>query len=624
MARELGAIGSGLESSFGDIVDMLRYGVTATGLNIEAAEGVAGKELASGGTDKYEFGHRPKLISGLDQTIMMVGRFQGAADVPFFNVIFATAIAAEADATARKIARDYPQLKLTKAQIKALARDLAHDPSPAMIVAAGDEANRFKLDYPTLGYRALQAIRNLPIEKYAGRHADSTWKAAFDWIIPFSKIPLGAADTAFFRYSPIGMARVGSRLIAARSAKAKKKEFTGRFATSDAFARDTAELYRQSIVGSLAWATLGILGSLGYVAFTGGGDDDDRQDIAAAREVLGERYTPEMIVGDQAFDLQRLGPVGQAAAVGARTLVAGKRRYDKQAQDYEPQLKRLDRAVSTGARAVALGTPLGQGAEDVVEALDSTGVGTGVGKFLVGKARAVVPGLSRDVAKITSPTKVIPEDNSGLGRLSGDLRSGVPGLREKMAPRLDALGRPVEEPGPFSFMRSLRPDAQIEELRDLDVGLSKPRREQGETAADYNRRVSDRGELFKTTLGELREDETMRGASADARRAVYERSLDARQMERAGKLSSGSVRIERQIEALRGDTFASLRSMPDYRTLSAKDQKAVRDLINEELERFTARASSVDQRGRLRREKAAKVPDWTPAELARAAMEAKP
>jgi hypothetical protein len=515
-------------------------------------------------------------------------------------------------------------LKLTKQKIKDLARDLANDPSPAMIVAAADEANRFKLDYPTLGYRALQAIRNLPIEKVAGRHVDRTWKAAFDWVIPFSKIPLGAADTAFFRYSPIGMARVGSRLVAARAAKARKEEFTGRFSTGDAFARDTAEMFRQSIVGSLAWATLGILGSLGYVAFTGGGDDDDRQDIAAAREVLGERYTPEMIVGDHALDLQRLGPVGQAAAVGARTLTAGRRRYDKETQDYEPQSQRLNRALTTGARAVALGTPLGQGNQDIAEALDSKGVGAGVGKFLAGKARAVVPGALRDVAKITAPTKVIPEDNSGVGRLSGDLRAGVPGLREKMAPRLDALGRPVEEPGPFSFMRSLRPDAQIEEIRDLGVGLSKPRREQGEAAADYNRRVSDRGELFKTTIGEMREDETMRGATSDARRAVYDRSLDTKQMERAGKLTSGSVRIERQIEALRGDAFGALRSMPDYRALSAKDQKAVRELVNEELERFMARASSVDQRGRLRREKAAQVPDWTPTELARAAIEARP
>jgi hypothetical protein len=56
--------------------------------------------------------------------------------------------------------------------------------------------------------------------------------------------------------------------------------------------------------------------------------------------------------------------------------------------------------------------------------------------------------------------------------------------------------------------------------------------------------------------------------------------------------------------------------------LSAKDQKAVRELINEELERFKAKASSVS-RGRFRKEKRARVPDWTPAELAKAAVEAR-
>jgi hypothetical protein len=75
--------------------------------------------------------------------------------------------------------------------------------------------------------------------------------------------------------------------------------------------------------------------------------------------------------------------------------------------------------------------------------------------------------------------------------------------------------------------------------------------------------------------------------------------------------------------ALRGDAFAALRSMPEYGRLSAKDQKAVRDLIGEELNRFKATASSVS-RGRFRREKRARVPDWTPAELAKAALEARP
>jgi hypothetical protein len=37
---------------------------------------------------------------------------------------------------------------------------------------------------------------------------------------------------------------VASRLRAAKAAKQKGEEFTGRYKTADAFARDTAELYR--------------------------------------------------------------------------------------------------------------------------------------------------------------------------------------------------------------------------------------------------------------------------------------------------------------------------------------------------------------------------------------------
>lgn len=121
---------------------------------------------------------------------------------------------------------------------------------------------------------------------------------------------------------------------------------------------------------------------------------------------------------------------------------------------------------------------------------------------------------------------------------------------------------------------------------------------------------------------EQSEDENVRGMSRDARRAVYEKSLDPQAMERAGKLSDGSVHVERQIEGLRAEAYAALRSMPEYGKLSAKDQKAVRDLINEELERFKATAAIVS-RGRFRREKRARVPDWTPAELAKAAVEAR-
>jgi hypothetical protein len=106
----------------------------------------------------------------------------------------------------------------------------------------------------------------------------------------------------------------------------------------------------------------------------------------------------------------------------------------------------------------------------------------------------------------------------------------------------------------------------------------------------------------------------MRSASPDARRAIYEGSLKPQAMDRAGKLSDGSIRIERQIEGIRGDSYAALRSMPEYQKLKAKDQKAVRDIVNQELGRFKAKAG----------QREAAVPDWTPGDLARAAMQARP
>jgi hypothetical protein len=302
--------------------------------------------------------------------------------------------------------------------------------------------------------------------------------------------------------------------------------------------------------------------------------------------------------------------------MGARIAAAGRRRYDTEAQDLEGQDKRALRVFGAAKKGLLLDNPIGRALTDVTEE-------SGEDDFIRNKARGVVPGIVRDVARMTDDTKRMADQGDLLGNIRGDIQSGIPGLRKRMQPRLDVLGRPVEELNPFSVLRSLRPDAQLEDLRRLDVGLSKPQREQGESAKDYNERVRERGEQFRRTLGEIREDETMREASADARRSVYAGALRPQAMERAGKLSSGSVRVERQIEALRGEAFASLRSLPEYGRLSARDQKAVRDLVNEELERFRARASSTDSRGRLRREKSAQVPDWTPADLAKAAMEAR-
>jgi hypothetical protein len=56
---------------------------------------------------------------------------------------------------------------------------------------------------------------------------------------------------------------------------------------------------------------------------------------------------------------------------------------------------------------------------------------------------------------------------------------------------------------------------------------------------------------FRIDLTE-RADPGVGGASREGRRAVYEKSLEPQAMERAGKLSSGSIRVERQAGARAG------------------------------------------------------------------------
>ena len=104
-------------------------------------------------------------------------------------------------------------------------------------------------------------------------------------------------------------------------AMAKGGEYTGRYKGEHAkqrFGEDTAELFRQGLVGSLSWALLGALGSFGYLSFTGGGEDDkDRRNVGNVREALRVGYGPEVRAGYYAFNLNRMGPVGQAAGIAA-------------------------------------------------------------------------------------------------------------------------------------------------------------------------------------------------------------------------------------------------------------------------------------------------------------------
>jgi len=618
---ELRGLGTGLRNAPRDVLDMFRYGITQ-GM-IEADDAEAGH---AGGTDKFELGHRAKLIPGLDQVLNFIGRSHGAADILFSNMVNATAISAQANAMARKIGKENG---LTGEEIKGLARDLAYRPSALMVTLADDATMRFKLDYPTLAYDALQKLRDLPnsvlgkaSEKGVGKAVDATWKAAMDFVVPFSKIPLAAVDTYLFRYSPVAFGRVAGRM-----AMAKGGEYAGRYKGEFArqrFGEDTAELLRQGLVGSLSWALLGALGSFGYLAFTGGSEDDkDRPNLKNAREVMRVGYGPEVGAGDYAFNLNRMGPIGQAAGIATRIYEAQKSRTNPKTGEPEETSKRIGRTVTAAKEGLLFNNPLGQAAKDI--AGDDTH-STSAGQYVAGKLRGFVPGAARDIAKIQSPTKRMPDEASTLGRLKGDLQSGMPvdigfGSRAQMVERLDALGQPIEETNPFAFWRKIQRNPQLEEMIRLGTGLPKPKRNAGESATEYNKRLAEQAETVKATLRRIASDTAQSGRSDAAKARIYSTELATDAMKRAAKLSEGSIETERELEALRADTYETLRQMPAYQKMKESGREAVRELVDEQLKAYRARAASSrtsKKTGKVSvvRERAARAADASASEIA--------
>lgn len=639
---EFRGLGAGAKEIPRDVLDMFRYGITRQMHMADDAE-----QGHAGGTDKFELGHRAKMLPGLDQVLNFIGRSHGAADVAFTNLVNATAIHAQANAIARKLGRAN---NLSKEEMKTLARDLAERPSALMVTLASDATLRFKLDYPTLAYDALQKLRDLPgtamgkaTEKGVGKAADSTWKAAMDFMVPFSKIPLAAVDTYLFRYSPVAFGRVAGRM-----AMAKGGEYAGRYKGEFAkqrFGEDTAELLRQGLVGSLSWVLLGALGSFGYLSFTGGGEDDkDRPNVKNLREALRVPYGPEVRAGDTAFNLNRMGPLGQAAGIATRIAEAQKPRTDPKTGEPEEAGKRIARTVNAAKDALIFNNPLGQAAKDIA---GDDSHSTSAGQYVAGKLRGFVPGLARDIAKIQSPTKRMPEESSTLGRLKGDLQSGIPvdvgfGSRDQMTERLDAFGRPIEEQNPFKFWRNIPRNPQLEEMERLGVGFSKPKRDKGETAAEYNRKITGytdpatgehvpgSADNLQKALRRIAEQSNYSEWSDRAKAHIYAEALTTDEkaklnISRMEKLSEESAQIEYEIEALRADAYESLRQLPSYQRLREAGKKAARKEIDDQLKLFRAKAESASRnkktgRVTIRREKMARLPEYDPLALARMAV----
>lgn len=171
----------------------------------------------------------------------------------------------------------------------------------------------------------------------------------------------------------------------------------------------------------------------------------------------------------------------------------------------------------------------------------------------------------------------------------------------------------------------------------LGTGLSKPKRNGDEIAVEYNRRIAGftdpatgervpgQADQTKDALRRIADDANQAKRSDVAKARIYNKELTPSVMKRTAKLSEESILTEREIEALRADTYEELRNLPAYREARTKERDAIRKVIDDALDDFRARAQSTrrSKSGKVSvvREKAAQLPDTDAQALARWALD---
>lgn len=618
---------------WGDTKDMWRYGTTRQLQSVEAARTQAGMKGAKAGAELYELQHMAKGGSRVgDKVLLGIGRIQGIADILARNVSSATALAYIADT----VAKDIGQKKgWNESQIEALRNDLIENPSVEMTVAAGEEAARFVLDYPTFVYEKMMQMRG------GGKTLPSKiWRALFDTLAPITKIPLAGVDQAFFRYSPVGAARFAARLYKSNK-ELKEKARLGKLGLPSpadtkspiekyVYGRDTAELLRQGAVGSAIWGATTALSLMGYIALTGG--DDDRERVDNARELLEEGYDPELQIGGIGIPLKKMGAAGQLLAATGAVWQSLRNTVNPVTGEQEPLYKTIGRVVKKGSGTIAADNPFGnliKGAYDLLGLeRESGGAASRFTSFAANRAVSFWPGIFQDIAKTMAPNQVIAEESGPLGRASSILKKSIFGLRNTLPEKLSALGTPVKELPKYSVpllvpkvWRTLKKDEQsqfIEKLQKSGIGLPKAKRQEGETAKEYNAKVKEQGKLLTKRLNQFtnpdRKEFYQRLTPAEER-GVYGLSLEPQALKHYGKISARSQRIEDVIYARQGAAYDLLTSNLEYQKLPAEAKAKAKQAIGQQLAEFKA-SPKTDQH----REKKARRPRFSAAKLARMAM----
>lgn len=386
----------------------------------------------------------------------------GSQDRPFFQSAFEQSLNDQASVAAINAG-------LKGKAAKDFIKKLVSEPTPELLQLARKDAERMVFQNETLLGKLGGAIQSVPGGEFA---------------VPFARTPAAVA-TQIVNYTPVGVAKTIIENIG-----------KGRFNQ-----REFVEGLGRGLTGTAILAIGWNLAEKKMINTTYPTTEKER----AQWELENRKASAVILDGKNQITAQSLGPAGNLLVVGAIAHEAAKDGKDESQSGFQAALSSFPGAIT---RSLLEQTFLQNTSQILEAAKDPVKEGPKLFQNLSG---SVVPTLVADVARSTDLTggkATIREPQN----IQEAIMNRIPGLRQSVAPGVDAFGRPrTTGQGPVITMvdpyrtTPLQGGPEIEELRRLqESGFSV-------TPVRQSKRLSIGGEAISLTKRQISELESTTG-----------------------------------------------------------------------------------------------------------------
>jgi hypothetical protein len=127
---------------------------------------------------------------------------------------------------------------------------------------------------------------------------------------------------------------------------------------------------------------------------------------------------------------------------------------------------------------------------------DSTRATSAAARVAGGMGLSLIPAVSaqRTIARVSDPVKREVKANSEWERFMNQVKNSIPGQKETLPPRVDALGNVVQDTDPMLGLLLRGPQTPVEEaVLQHDVQLRKPKPYKWETPDEFALRATAEG-----------------------------------------------------------------------------------------------------------------------------------